>query len=102
MLTVLRCGNLTDLSRESVGLRACAFSLIDKPTLKTTRRQNDTHTNNSQFGCPDRNSRADVRGCSESGARQETQYPVHHGRGHRLDAAELLSSRPDGGGNAEH
>ena len=34
--------------------------------------------------------------------RQEAQHPLHHGRRHRLDAAELLSSRPDGRRNAQH
>ncbi len=33
---------------------------------------------------------------------QETQYLVHHGGRHRLDAAKLLSPRPDGRRNAEH
>ena len=33
---------------------------------------------------------------------QEAQHPVHHGRRHRLDAAEHLPPRPDGRGNAQH
>src|SRR5262245_62654573 len=35
-------------------------------------------------------------------AATETQHPLHHGRRHRLDAAEHLSTRPDGRGNAEY
>ena len=33
---------------------------------------------------------------------QKAQHPVHHGRRHRLDAAELLSPRVDGRRDAEH
>ena len=32
----------------------------------------------------------------------EAQHPLHHGRRHRLDAAEHLSPRPDGRRNAQH
>ena len=32
----------------------------------------------------------------------KAQHPLHHGRRHRLDAAEHLSPRPDGRGNAQH
>ena len=35
-------------------------------------------------------------------AATEAQHPLHHGRRHRLDAAEHLSPRPDGRGNAQH
>ena len=35
-------------------------------------------------------------------ARAEAQHPVHHGRRHRLDAAEHLPSRPDGRRDAQH
>ena len=35
-------------------------------------------------------------------AATEAQHPVHHGRRHRLDAAEHLPPRPDGRGNAQH
>ena len=35
-------------------------------------------------------------------ASRQAQHPVHHGRRHRHHAAEHLSSRPDGRGNAEH
>src|SRR5262245_65917613 len=37
-----------------------------------------------------------------AGARQETEHPVHHGRSHRLDAAELLPPGLDGRGNTQH
>ena len=33
---------------------------------------------------------------------QKAQHPVHHGRRHRLDAAEHLPPRPDGRRNAQH
>ena len=33
---------------------------------------------------------------------QETEHPVHHGRRHRLDAAELLPPRVDGRRDAQH
>ena len=32
----------------------------------------------------------------------EAQHPLHHGRRHRLDAAEHLPPRPDGRRNAQH
>ncbi len=35
-------------------------------------------------------------------AATEAQHPLHHGRRHRLDAAEHLPPRPDGRGNAQH
>ncbi len=37
-----------------------------------------------------------------AGAGQEAQHPVHHGRRHRLDAAEHLPPRPDGRRDAQH
>ena len=33
---------------------------------------------------------------------EEAEHPVHHGRRHRLDAAEHLPPRPDGRRNAQH
>ena len=35
-------------------------------------------------------------------SRRKAQHPLHHGRRHRLDAAEHLPSRADGWGNAQH
>ena len=35
-------------------------------------------------------------------AAAEAQHPLHHGRRHRLDAAEHLPPRPDGRGNAQY
>ena len=46
-----------------------------------------------------------VAAASTAGGRAaatEAQHPLHHGRRHRLDAAEHLPSRPDGRGNAQH
>ena len=42
------------------------------------------------------------RGGARRGAGGEAQHPVHHGRRHRLDAAEHLPPRPDGRRDAQH
>ena len=46
--------------------------------------------------------RAGIDGRPGICTRQETQHSVHHGRRHRLDAAEHLPPRPDGRGDPEH
>ena len=48
---------------------------------------------------------AAITAASAAGGRAaatEAQHPLHHGRRHRLDAAEHLPSRPDGRRNAQH
>ena len=42
------------------------------------------------------------RACRRTGNREETQHPFHHGRRHRLDAAEHLPSRTDGRRDTQH
>ena len=40
--------------------------------------------------------------CRRPPPRRKAEHPVHHGRRHRLDAAEHLPSRPDGRRDAQH
>ena len=49
--------------------------------------------------CGSRNSRERTGGCTTAA---EAKHSLHHGRRYRLDAAEHLSSRPDGRRDAEH
>src|SRR5262249_37876448 len=84
--------------REPKGKQVGVARLQTNNKIKTRKlkKQNETQTTYSQFYRPDRVSRADVRGCSESGARQETQHSIHHGRRHRHVEHRRLSPRADG------
>jgi uncharacterized protein (TIGR03000 family) len=55
-------------------------------------------------GIPGRRARADDVAHPDYGQADcdPAQHPVHHGRRHRLDAAELLPPRPDGRRDAQH
>src|SRR5208283_2801222 len=71
---------------------------------KQPQKLNEVQTKSTQS----RSVLTDSYGCAHrrrrilASAGQETQYPRHYGRRHRLDAAELLSPRPDGRGNTQH
>src|SRR5262245_27049959 len=45
---------------------------------------------------------AGATAAATAAATSKAQHPLHHGRRHRLDAAEHLSPGPDGRGNTEH
>jgi len=62
------------------GWPARCNSAVDTETKTTQQQKNEIQITWLQLCCRDRVRRADVRGCSGPGARQETQYPVHHGR----------------------
>src|SRR6184192_4754034 len=79
----VRCGLLRASLEGEWQARALQFrSRLDIKTKQSgdTNETHETQTTHSSSCRRDRLSRADVRGRSGAGARQETQYPVHHGR----------------------
>ena len=65
---------------------------VDESLIKTSAGGRDTDRARGNRG----------RGGARRGAGEEAQHPVHHGRRHRLDAAEHLPSRLDGWRNTQH
>ena len=72
------------------------------PSGNLRREFNEAHPIHERLGDVASRGRAIRRRQPCASAGKETEHPVHHGRRHRLDAAELLPPRPDGRRNAEH